>query len=150
MLPLASRAQREFGIHIEIVTNLMPGFNDSDEHARRLAARLVSELGADTPYHLTSFVPYAFMLNVPPTPPETLQRVKSIAHEAGLRFVYTDSLAVPGDASTRCPLCEALLIERRAGAVYLRDLDEHGDCGACGARLGIVTRQTRQSRNVCD
>lgn len=148
MLPIASRAQREFGIHVEIVTNLMPGFNDSDEHAQRLAARLVRELGADTPYHLTSFVPYAFMLDVPPTPPETLQRVKSIAHKAGLRFVYTDSLVVPGDASTRCPNCEALLIERRAGAVYLRGLDERGGCGACGAELGIVTRQTRQSRTV--
>lgn len=138
MLPLARRAKFELGIHVEVVTNLMPGFNDSDDHARRLATRLVNELGPETPYHLTSFVPYAFMLDVPPTPPETLQRVKAIAHDAGLQFVYTDSVEVPGDASTMCPSCGALLIERGPGFVHVRELDEHGGCGACGARLGIV------------
>lgn len=148
MLPLARRAKHEFGVHVEVVTNLMPGFNDSDDHAQRLASWLVNELGSDTPYHLTSFVPYAFMLDVPPTPPETLQRVKAVAHDAGLRFVYTDSMVVPGDASTMCPECGSLLVERGPGYVRVRALDKTGACGNCGASFGIVAQPTPMATHV--
>jgi pyruvate formate lyase activating enzyme len=139
ILPVARRAQQEFGIHVEAVTNLMPGLNDADEHLTRLADQLVLQLGEEVPWHLTSYIPYAFMRDVPPTPPETLARARQIGYRAGLHFVYTDSVTDPESAYTRCPMCRALVIERSPGRVIACGLDLSGACRACGTALGIVT-----------
>jgi len=135
ILPVARRAQRHFGIHVEAVTNLMPGLNDSDEHLTCLAERIVTELGPLTPWHLTSYVPYAHMTDVPPTPVATLTRARAIGLTQGLRFVYTD---LAGDASTYCPDCGALAVERLGPTVRVRGLREDGRCAVCEASLGMV------------
>ena len=139
ILPIASRAQREFQIHIEIVTNLMPSLNESDNHLARLADAMVASLGVDTPWHLTSYVPYAHMTHIPPTPPETLARARAIGLRAGLHFVYTDDITMPGNADTYCPFCGVCVIERDARHALIRALDSNGTCLACGADLAIVT-----------
>ena len=143
VLPIARRAQQEFGAHVETVTNIMPGMNDGDEHLARLAGRIVELLGADTPWHLTTYVPYAFMTNVPTTPPESLARAKAIGQRAGLRFIYTDSLADPEGANTRCPRCGALVIERSRNRVIVHALTARGACAACDEPLGIRPTSAR-------
>lgn len=137
IFPVARRAQQEFGIHVETVTNLMPDLNDSDEHLSCLAECIVAQLGALIPWHLTTYVPYAHMTDVPPTPPATLQRARAIGLSAGLKFVYTDNPAELGTANTFCPGCGALVIERPARGVILRALREDGACSQCGMALGI-------------
>lgn len=138
IFPVALRAQEEFGIHVETVTNLMPTLNDSEEHLTRLAEQIAARLGVDTPWHVTSYVPYAHMTHIAPTPPDTLQRARAIGLKAGLHFVYTDSLAAPETAHTCCPGCGALVIERSAGCVILQALCDNGSCAHCGAALNIV------------
>ncbi len=141
ILPVARRAQQEFGIHVEAVTNLMPTLNDSNEHLTRLADQIIAQLGSDTPYHLTTYVPYAHMTHIAPTPPETLIRARSIALSAGLHFVYTDSSSAPETAHTFCPTCGVLVIERIARRAVVRALGTDGTCAACGTSLGIVVGQ---------
>lgn len=138
IIPVARRAQQEFGIHVETVTNLMPGLNDSDEHIARIAERIVTELGPQTPWHLTSYVPYAFMRDVPPTPPETLMRARALALQAGLHFVYADNNSTPETMNTYCPSCHMLIIERYAYQVRICGIDDDGTCNTCGAVLGII------------
>lgn len=138
VLPIARRAQQEFGIHVEAVTNLMPTLNDSDEHLARLAAAIVDQLGCDTPWHLTSYVPYARMTHIAPTPPATLQRARAIGQRAGLRFIYTDDPTTPMAAHTYCPTCTALVIERRAHHVIRHALRSDGACAECSTPLGII------------
>src|SRR5437879_11537433 len=72
ILPVARRAQQEFGVHVECVTNLMPTLNDSDDHLSRLTGQIVAQMGADTPWHVTSYVTYAHMTHVTPTPADNL------------------------------------------------------------------------------
>jgi len=139
VLPVAQRAQREFGAHVEAVTNIMPGLNDDDNQLTRLADALVSALGENTPWHLTTYVPYAFMTDVPPTPPATLARAREIGRQAGLRFIYTDSIDIPETAHTFCPNCQALLVERVSGSVIVHAMTPTGACEQCGAASGIVT-----------
>jgi len=146
ILPVARRAQQEFGIHVETVTNLMPALNDSDDHLTRLTRKIVTHLGADTPWHVTSYVPYAHMTHVPPTPPETLKRACSIGLRAGLRFVYTDDITAPETAHTFCPICNTLLIERIARRVRILALGSDGTCAVCGTSLGIVVAQCSPSQ----
>ncbi len=138
IFPVARRAKDEFGIHVETVTNLMPTLNDSDEHLARLAERIASQLGSYTPWHLTTYVPYAHMTDIPPTPPETLQRARLIGLQAGLHYIYTDNPAEPKTAHTFCPGCGALVIERHARGVTPHTLRGDGACSRCGMALGIV------------
>ncbi|HEY0754309.1 MAG TPA: AmmeMemoRadiSam system radical SAM enzyme [Ktedonobacteraceae bacterium] len=138
IIPLARQAQQDFGIHVEAVTNLMPTLNDSDDHLARLADALVSSLGSNVPWHLTTYVPYAHMKYIPTTPAATLARARAIGLRAGLRFVYTDDIAAANTAHTICPGCHASLIEREAHQVKIRGLGPTGACLTCGTDLAMV------------
>jgi pyruvate formate lyase activating enzyme len=139
IFPIAQAAQQEYGCHVETVTNLMPSLNDSNDHLARLAGRIVAYLGVDTPWHLTSYVPYAYMTHIPPTPPETLLRAREIGLRAGLHFVYTDNRAAMETAHTFCPHCGGLVIERFLHHITIHSLHDNGTCWHCGTPLGIVT-----------
>ena len=145
ILPVARRARQEFGIHVECVTNLMPSLNDSDDHLARLAEQIVTQLGVDTPWHLTAYVPYAHMRHIPPTPPETLMRGRAIGLHSGLRYVYIDNENAPETAHTFCSNCGTLMIERHARRVLLRGLDSNGACATCGVSAGIVVHTNTPS-----
>jgi pyruvate formate lyase activating enzyme len=145
ILPIAQRAQQEFGIHVEVVTNLMPTLNDSEEHLARLAERIVQYLGDNTPWHLTTYVPYAHMTHIAPTPAATLQLAYTVGRQYGLHFVYTDDISTPGSANTICPGCGICVIERTARNVHIRHLTADGSCSACGTSLGIVVDESATS-----
>ncbi len=138
ILPIARRAQQEFGIHVETVTNIMMHLNDEKSHLLYLAGQIVRYLGANTPWHVTSYVPYARMTHIPPTSPEALQFARECGLRAGLRFIYTDSADAPETSNTICPNCSALLIERRAHYITVHALDIDGNCTSCGTSPGIV------------
>jgi pyruvate formate lyase activating enzyme len=138
ILSIAREARQEYGIHVEAVTNLMPSLNDSNDHLQRLADQLLRYLGPQTPWHLTTYIPYAHMAHIPPTPPETLMRARALALRAGLCFVYTDNAAAPETAHTFCPACGKLVIERHLHQVSLHALRADGSCAHCGTALGIV------------
>lgn len=142
MLPLAHAAQQEYGIHVETVTNLMPSLNDSDEHLKRLSAQIVHYLGERTPWHITTYVPYAHMTHIAPTPPETLLHAREIGLGAGLRFVYTDNVDAPETAHTYCPACGSLLIERFLHRIFLHELECDGTCASCGYDSGIIVNSS--------
>jgi pyruvate formate lyase activating enzyme len=135
ILPVARRAQRHFGMHVEAVTNLVPGLNDSREHLTRLAERIVTELGPLTPWHLTSRLPHAHPADARPMPVVTLTGALAIGLTQGLRFVYTD---LAGDASTRCPDCGALVVERLGPTVRVEAVRPDGRCSVCEAPLRMV------------
>jgi pyruvate formate lyase activating enzyme len=135
ILPVARRARRHFGVHVETVTNLMPGLNDSEEILTLLAERIVTELGPLTPWHLTSHVPHAKLADMLPAPVGALTRARAIGLTQGLRFVYTD---LAGDASTHCPDCGALAVERLGWTVRVEAVGEDGRCAVCAAPLGMV------------
>jgi pyruvate formate lyase activating enzyme len=75
------------GVHVELVTVLMPELID-DGHLARMAAWIVDTLGPDTPWHLTRFVPYARLTDLPPTSAARLDEAGAIAWAAGMRQVY--------------------------------------------------------------
>lgn len=72
--------------HVEVTTLIIPGLNDSDGQMRREAEYLAS-LGGDIPLHISRFFPRYRMLDRPPTPVETIYRLKAVAQES-LKYVY--------------------------------------------------------------
>lgn len=139
ILPLAQRAKERYGAHVEVVRNLMPGLNDGEDESRQLAMLVYQLLGRQTPLHFTTYVPYAMMTHVPPTPPSTLARARTIALHTGLQFVYTDNVADPESAHTCCPICNTLIVTRTKTRVAIEALAEDGTCARCGGRLGMQT-----------
>jgi pyruvate formate lyase activating enzyme len=146
ILPVARRAQREYGMHVETVTNLMPGLNDSDEHLERLARAILTHLGENTPWHLTTYVPYANMTHIAPTPAATLARARTIGWQTGLRFVYTDDVSAPDSASTICPACGECVVERKAHQVRLLGLAQDGTCARCHTSLEMILAMSFMSQ----
>jgi len=137
VLAMAVRARRRWNMHVEVVTNVIPTVNDDEATLRGIAQWIAAELGEDTPWHVTRFFPYLDLADLPPTPLLTLERAVEIGREAGLHFVYLGNADVPGSEDTRCPDCDALLVERVRYATRRRGLDQ-GRCAACGRDVGIV------------
>jgi len=127
---IASLVKMKFWV--EIVTLIIPGFNDSDEELKEIAKFLAS-ISFDIPWHVTAFHKDYKMMDPDNTPAATLIRAAQLGEEAGLRYVYAGNL--PGKVSkyenTYCPSCKKLLIER-FGFRILQDLiSPSGFCPSC-------------------
>jgi pyruvate formate lyase activating enzyme len=129
----------ELGLWVEVVTLVIPGFNDSIEELWE-TSRYLSSLSADIPWHVTGYHPDYQMLDAPPTSAETLQRAAEIGQEAGLRYVYAGNL--PGRVGsledTHCPKCTKLLIQRRGYHVLKILVTPEGTCPFCGEKIAGV------------
>ena len=125
----------ETDVWTEITTLLIPGLNDSDEDIQQLSGWIADELGLDVPLHFSAFHPDHRMLDRPPTPSATLTRARALAHEAGLRFVYTGNVRDLEGGMTRCPGCGRTVIRRDGYRVLELSLDEAGRCRPCGTPL---------------
>lgn len=123
----------EMGVWLEVTTLLIPGLNDGDEELRDLAAFLVS-VSPDIPWHVSRFYPAYRLLEVPPTPVETVERAVRIGHEAGLRYVYGGNVPGHSSESTLCPWCGETVLQR-AGFRPQRGRLAAGRCLECGERI---------------
>src|SRR5437773_2175797 len=80
------RSLFERGIWLEIVTLLVPGFNDSDEELAEIARFLVS-VSPDIPWHVTAFHKDYKMTGPEDTGVATLLRAAQTGRREGLHFV---------------------------------------------------------------
>ncbi|MEZ8220912.1 pyruvate formate lyase activating enzyme [Candidatus Fervidibacteria bacterium JGI MDM2 JNZ-1-D12] len=122
----------ERGFWVEVVTLVVPKFNDSEEELRD-AARYIASVSPDIPWHVTAFHPDYLMNDRSSTPVKKLIRAAEIGYEEGLKFVYAGNL--PGMVgpyeNTYCPKCRELLIERY-GFQVRRYRIANGKCPDCG------------------
>ena len=81
-------AMRDAGIWIELTNLIIPGINDDMEMIRRMCRWLVNNGLEETPLHFSRFFPRYKMLDIPPTPVQTLRTAKQIALDEGIRHVY--------------------------------------------------------------
>ncbi|MDD1678937.1 MAG: AmmeMemoRadiSam system radical SAM enzyme [Methanomicrobiales archaeon] len=134
----ATRIARELGMHIETVTLVIPGVNDSLEEMEALITWVRDTLGPQTPMHFTRFHPDFKMTDTVPTPIATLEKIHAKAKELGMRFPYLGNVPGHPAESTYCPVCGTLLIERSGYRTLIRNLKET-TCGSCGEKIEIVT-----------
>ncbi len=117
------------GIWVEVTTLLIPGYNDNPAELKELARFLVSVSPA-IPWHVTGFFPTYRLTNVPPTPPETINRARTIGLEAGLHHVFAGNRPGIGGESTYCHNCGELLLERYGFRVLKNRISE-SNCPVC-------------------
>lgn len=137
VMAAAERAKHHWGMHVEVVTNVVPTVNDSAEELRAMATWISDSLGRDTPWHITRFFPYLEYADLEPTPLETLRTARAIGEEAGLDFVYLGNIQESGGEDTVCPECGAVAI-RRAGYTITGRHTRDGTCAKCGTALNIT------------
>jgi len=123
-------------VWLELVTLLIPGFNDSEDELKRLTA-FVAGVSPDIPWHVTAFHGDYKMTAPSNTTPQMLHRAAAIGAAAGLRYVYAGNL--PGRVGnledTQCPQCHEVLIERHGYLIRGYHLTARGDCPSCGFRI---------------
>ncbi len=126
------RALHEKGFWVEVVTLVVPGFNDSPEELREMA-RFLFSVSPDIPWHVTAFHPDYRMDDRQATPVRTLVTAVEAGHAEGLRFVYAGNLpgAVRNLENTYCPSCRTLLVERVGFRVLRNELAVDGRCPSC-------------------
>ena len=134
----------KLGIHIEITTLLVPGFNDSPEDLKRQTEWIVENLGQDVPLHLTRYHP-DYKYEVPATPLHLLIDSYKIAKDAGLNYVYLGNVMKTDYENTRCPNCNELLVKRRTYFVERLYQLEDGKvtCPECGTEIPIVDTRNK-------
>jgi len=125
------KSMKELGIWVEVTTLVVPGLNDSEAELRDLAQFLATDLGIETPWHVSRFHPDYQMLDRAPTPEATLRRAYDLGREAGLRYVYVGNLPGARLENTYCPSCGAGVLERRGFRIVKRAL-VGGRCARCG------------------
>ncbi len=126
------RMVRERGLWLEVVTLVVPGFNDSEAELRDIARFLVS-VSRDIPWHVTAFHPNYKMTDPRATTARQIIRAAEIGVEEGLNFVYAGN--APGRVghweNTYCPSCHELLIERVGYVIRNYRIAENGQCPKC-------------------
>jgi AmmeMemoRadiSam system protein B/AmmeMemoRadiSam system radical SAM enzyme/AmmeMemoRadiSam system protein A len=130
------RLVHERGLWLEVVTLVIPGFNDSDEELRQ-AARFLASVSRDIPWHVTAFHKDYKMTDPDSTSPATLMRAAEIGSAEGLRYIYAGNL--PGQVGpwedTRCPSCRATVIKRYGYLIRSYRLTPEGRCPHCQTQL---------------
>lgn len=130
------RWAQESGLWLEVVTLVIPGWNDQPEELWQ-AARFLAGVSPDIPWHVTAFHPDYRRLDVPPTSAEGLLQAAEVGQEAGLRFVYAGNL--PGRVGsledTHCPTCQRVVVRRRGYTILSQELTPQGGCPDCGTPI---------------
>lgn len=121
----------EQGFWLEVLTLIIPGFNDSVEELRDIA-RFLRGISPYIPWHVTAFHQDYKMMDRENTTAETLVIATEIGLKEGLHFVYPGNL--PGEVgdyeNTVCPFCGETLV-RRFGYTILDYKVSDGECSRC-------------------
>jgi pyruvate formate lyase activating enzyme len=124
------------GVWLEIVTLLVPGFNDGEQELRGLT-EFIAGVSPDIPWHVTAFHADYRMQDPGNTTPEMLRRAAQLGRDAGLRYVYAGNL--PGRVGdlehTRCHACGERLIGRYGFLIQQYNLTSDGACPRCRAAI---------------
>ncbi len=126
---------KRLGYWVEVVTLVVPSFNDAQSGLRELATRIAA-IDVSIPWHLNAFVPRYKLERHRAARGFDLASAAGIAYAKGLQHVYVSN--VPDEMQelghTRCPGCHATLIERVDYRTRVNRL-VRGACGACGTKI---------------
>ena len=136
-----AKLAKDLGVHVEITTLLIQGFNSEDDIIRKLSERIFNELGELTPYHISRFFPHykseEYGLKEP-TPLEVIYNAYNIAKDVGLKYIYLGNLPTTDYDNTYCPKCSNLVIKRKGMGIKELYLDTDGNCKFCGFPICII------------
>lgn len=114
---------------MEVTTLIIPGYSD-DENQLKGIAGFIKSVDENIPWHVTAFYPAFKMMDVPPTPAESLRKARDIGLKTGLRYVYEGNIPGEGGENTYCHSCGEPVIKRYGFAITENKLID-GKCPKC-------------------
>ncbi len=128
---------RDMGVWLEITNLIIPSWTDKTEEIRQMCKWLSSNGFNSVPLHFSRFYPMYKLEQLPPTPVDLLNKAAQIAHEEGLKYVYTGN--VPGNelSDTKCPSCGVDVVKRQGFRIVSNTI-KNGNCPACGKKVDGV------------
>ncbi|MFC1769479.1 AmmeMemoRadiSam system radical SAM enzyme [Nitrospirota bacterium] len=120
---------KEEGVWLEITNLVIPTLNDDPKEVQAMCEWIVCNVGPDVPIHFSRFFPYYKLKNLPPTPAETMYRVRQIALDAGMRYVYIGNMRTNA-SHTFCHNCGKQIIDRFGYYISAVRITE-GKCNFC-------------------
>ncbi|MFA7084327.1 MAG: AmmeMemoRadiSam system radical SAM enzyme [Arcobacteraceae bacterium] len=120
------------GIWLEVTTLVVPSKNDSQEELEAMANFISSELGKNTPWHLSAFTPNYKEQTLPRTSMLCLQNAYDIGKKAGLNYVYVGNTQLQN--STNCTFCNTPVIIRERFEVIENKII-NGLCPKCHNKI---------------
>lgn len=123
------------GIHLEVTTLVIPTRSDNEEMLAKLADFIFTTLGPETPWHISAFSPEISwkLKHLPETRMATLEKIRQIAIDRGLKYVYLGNLFNPKFDNTYCPKCKTLVISRLGYNVVKQS--KAGHCPECNLKI---------------
>ena len=122
------------GVWFEMTTLVVPSYVDKPEMIKRMCGWILKELGPDYPLHFLRFFPQYKLNRLPATPVSTLEALRKIAIQEGIRYVYLGN--VPGHAGTQtyCHQCQKVIVARNG--YWIKDIHiKNGKCVYCGTPI---------------
>lgn len=123
-------AKQNLGMHVECITNIIPGMNDDRKELTEMAKWIKNKLGEFTPWHITAFSPNHKLYDMLATDMNTLVEIVEIGKEAGLKYIYIGNVGKHMYNNTYCHNCGKLIIERE-GFLIKQYLISGGRCSFC-------------------
>lgn len=124
-------------IWLEIVYLVIPTLNDRPEEIKEMCRYLKNEVGPDYPIHFSRFHPMYLLKNLPPTPVTTLEKLREIALNEGLRYVYIGNVPGHPGENTYCPGCGRVILERYGYVIRKKEMNGN-KCRFCGREIAGV------------
>jgi pyruvate formate lyase activating enzyme len=121
-------------VHVEITNLVISTLNDSEEQIQKLVD-FVADLSDRIPVHFSRYYPM-YKMDLPSTPPETLQRAFLLARRK-LKYVFVGNVHIPHTSNTHCPVCNNLLIRREGYHTSVPGIEEN-KCNDCGTPADVV------------
>jgi pyruvate formate lyase activating enzyme len=132
---------KQHGVHVEVTTLLLEDFNTDENTIKAISERIVSELGKETPFHISKAFPYYKSLEynfTRPTPEASLYKAREIAIGSGLSYVYLGNTINTDYQHTKCPNCSQFVIKRNRFNISELRLNKKGECEFCGHFISKV------------
>ncbi len=136
ILDVTLRAKEKWGMHVEVITNIIPTLNDDESQLRGIASWIKNNLGELTPWHITGFHPAYMLRNLPSTPLETLEKAYQWGKEEGLKFIYIGNVPGNGRENTLCYSCGKSIVQRTGYSTKITGLKD-SRCLYCGAPVNF-------------
>lgn len=120
------------GFHLEIVTLVVNGFNDSLKEIEEMAF-FIKSLSPDIPWHLTRFHPEYKMNNLDYTDTQKIEDLIKFARSSGVNYVYGGNFET-SYSDTCCPKCSKKIFERGYMSLKFSNI-LNGRCPYCGFKI---------------
>nr|WP_319401633.1 AmmeMemoRadiSam system radical SAM enzyme [uncultured Carboxylicivirga sp.] len=128
---------KDAGVWLETTNLIIPGYTDNEQMFLEMCQWLVINGFDQNPLHINRFVAAHELSEVNSTSLAVLKKLKKIAINEGLKFVYIGNIRDEKSTTTYCPVCGSRLINHSilTGAV---NLTCKGECKYCASRIAGV------------